>query len=73
MRRSLQNRAIVARPGNDVRPRFEARHQLRDQPVLTQLAQFHCGNRSGKASALREKKLKSACIVIETRIEPLHS
>ncbi len=30
--------AIVARPGNDVRPGFEPRHQLRDQPVLAQLA-----------------------------------
>ena len=46
---------------------------LLDQSVLTDLLQLHCGSRLGKASALRERKLKSACIVIGTRIEPLHS
>ena len=49
------------------------RDKLRDQSVFTDLPQLHCGSRSGNASALREMKLKSACIVIETRIEPLHS
>ena len=73
LRRRGHDRTIVARPGDHVRPRFEPRHQLRNQPLLAQLAQFHCGIRLGKASALRERKLKSACIVIETRMEPLHS
>ena len=83
LRRPLQDRTIVARTRDDIRARLEPRDQLRDQPILTQFAaanpstgglpQFHCGIRLGKASALREKKLKRACIVIETRIEPLHS
>ena len=77
------HRAVVARTGDDVGTRLQPRRELRDQPVLAQfaaanpsfggLAQFHCGIRLGKASALRERKLKSACIVIETRMEPLHS
>jgi len=66
-------RAVVPGPGDYLPARFAARHELRNQPLLAQLAQFHCGIRLGKASALSERKLKSACIVIETRMEPLHS
>ena len=74
---------IIAWTSNDVSTRLQPRRELVNQPVFAQfaaanpsfggLALFHCGIKLGKASALRERKLKRACIVIETRMEPLHS
>ncbi len=37
------------------------------------LAQFHCRKISGNASTVSVSELKSECIVMATRIEPLHS
>lgn len=42
-------------------------------PFRPGLAQLHCRMTSGNASAVNVKALKSACIVIGTRMEPLHS
>ena len=49
------------------------REKLREQPVFADLSQLHCEITSGKASAVSASALKSACIVMETRREPLHS
>ena len=65
--------AIIAGAESDRFPERKATQKLIEQPVFAELAQFHCEKSSGKASAVSDSELKSACIVIETRIEPLHS
>ena len=65
--------AIITGADSDRFSERKAMQKLIEQPVFAELAQFHCGNSSGNASAVSDTELKSACIVIETRIEPLHS
>ena len=67
------HRAVVARGGDHVRGHRQIGQEAAQQSVLAQLPQVHGAKVSGKASATRVKELKSACMVIETRIEPLHS
>lgn len=70
----IDERAIVASTKNHAPTRAQIRQELFEQPVLTDISQFHgCWTSSGKASAVNVIALKSACIVMETRIEPLHS
>ncbi len=71
-RRRYQGAIITGAKGNRFSER-KTRQKLIEQPVFAELAQFHCEKSSGKASAVSDSELKSACIVIETRIEPLHS
>src|SRR6266480_3192568 len=57
--------------------------KLVQQVILPQFAQanrssggpakFHCEKISGNARAVRVSELESECIVIATRMEPLHS
>ncbi len=71
-RRRYQGAIITGAKGNRLSER-KTRQKLIEQPVFAKLAQFHCEKSSGKASAVSDSELKSACIVIDTRIEPLHS
>ena len=65
--------AIIAGTHNHSPMAVKFGQKLGKQPVLTELTQLHCWTNSGKASAVRVRALKRACIVIETRIDPLHS
>ena len=65
--------AISTGADNDRFSERKAMQKLIEQPVFAELAQFHCGNSSGNASAVSDTELKSECIVIATRMEPLHS
>ena len=65
--------AVVA-GARDNRSRMrKARQESGEQPVFAQRLQFHCRKISGNARTVSESELKSECIVIETRMEPLHS
>ena len=68
----LHQRAVIARAENHPGFRFRFRQQSFDKFVFAEVSQLHW-TRSGKASAVRVTALKSACIIIGTRIEPLHS
>jgi hypothetical protein len=71
--RHFQHSAIIARASDDRFTERKMRQELVEQPVFADLAQFHCGKSSGKASTMSESELKNECIVIATRSEPLHS
>ena len=65
--------AVIAHACNDRFPERKTRQKLIEQPVLAEMAQFHCRKISGNASIVSVSELKSECIVMATRIEPLHS
>ena len=69
----INNRTVITgtqdNPG--VPPQF--RQYLFEEPVFTDISQFHCLINSGNARAVSVSALKRACMVIGTRIEPLHS
>ena len=71
--RSRDDRAIVARAGDHRAMPRKHRQESREQLVFAERAQVHWGFNSGNASAVKVIALKHACIVIETRMEPLHS
>src|SRR5437867_1858778 len=71
--RSLNYRAVVPQAHHDCFSGQEPWQQLVEQPVFAQIAEFHCEKISGNARAVRVRELKSECIVIATRMEPLHS
>src|ERR1041384_8684353 len=47
--------------------------KLLEQPIFAQIAELHGEKICGNARAVRVSELKSECIVIATRMEPLHS
>ncbi len=47
--------------------------KLIEQPVFAEIKEFHGEKISGNARAVRVIELKSECIAIATRMEPLHS
>ncbi len=47
--------------------------KLIEQPVFAEIAKVHGEKISGNARAVRVTELKSECIVIAIRMEPLHS
>src|SRR6266487_5809611 len=47
--------------------------QLVEQLVFAQIPEFHGEKISGNARAVRVSELNSECIVMATRMEPLHS
>jgi len=65
--------AIIARTCDDRFPERKTRQKLVEQSVLAEMAQFHCRKVSGNASTVSVSELNSECIVMATRIEPLHS
>ena len=65
--------AIITGSGNDRTIERKMRQDFAQQFFFAERAQVHCGKNSGKASAMRLRALKSECIVMETRMEPLHS
>ncbi len=65
--------AIIAGTGNDGAIERKMGQEFAQQFFFAERAQIHCGKISGKASAIRLKALKSECIVMETRMDPLHS
>ena len=69
------NRAVVDLPVPEDQPTTGAAVDaaLAADPTITHVAQVHCEISSGKASAISVTELKSECIVIATRMEPLHS
>ena len=69
----FHDRAVVPRAKHDARIARKAWQQSIEQPVLAEGPQVHGWLCSWNASVVRVTALKSACIVIETRIEPLHS
>ena len=69
----FHQRTVITRPEDDSMSRWQLQQQLFEQAILTELPQFHCRTSSGKASAVKVIALNSACIVIGTRIDPLHS
>ena len=71
--RSVYQSAVITSAKGDRFSERKTRQKLVEQPVFTERFQFHCEKSSGKASTVSDSELKSACIVIETRIEPLHS
>src|SRR5436309_7076684 len=69
----FDHRAIIAHACNN---RFSAREmgqKLIEKPVFAQITKFHGEKISGNARAVKVSELKSECIVIATRMEPLHS
>jgi hypothetical protein len=71
--KNFYHSAVIARACDDGFSQRQMRQELAEQSVFAELAQFHCGMSSGKASTMRVTELKSECIVIATRMEPLHS
>ncbi len=71
--RTRDNSAIVAGADDHRAVAGKHRQESREQLVFAERAQVHGGFNSGNASAVRVIALKKACIVIETRMEPLHS
>ena len=70
--RCPQYSAVIAR-GNGFSRHYQTRQKLVQQPVLSQTTHFHGEKISGNARAVRVTELNSECIVIATRMEPLHS
>ena len=68
----IDQRAIIARTENDAAAASQLCQKLFEEPVFADVSQFHWTS-SGKARAVRVTALKTACIIIETRMEPLHS
>ena len=71
--RSRDDRAIVACANDHRAMARKYRQESREQPVFAEISQLHGGFNSGNASAVKVIALKHACIVIGTRMEPLHS
>src|SRR5262249_15131127 len=67
------NCTVITRPRNFVLASRQSRQDPGEQTVFAESLQFHCETISGNASSVSEAALNNACIVIETRIEPLHS
>ena len=71
--RSFHDGAVIPRAYCDCSSGQEVWQQLAEQTVFAQFPEFHGEKISGNASAVSVSELKSECIVIATRIEPLHS
>ena len=65
--------AIVSCAGDHVLGNPQRRQKRGEEPVFADAAELHCGNNSGNASTVSEAALNNACIVIDTRMVPLHS
>src|ERR1051326_6233079 len=65
--------AVIARTRNNWFCEWNRRQKLLDKSVFAQLLHFHGEKISGNARAVRVSELKIECIVIATRMEPLHS
>ena len=65
--------AVITGSCNDRFPERKTWQKLIEQPVFAEITKFHGEKISGNARAVRVTELKSECIVIATRIEPLHS
>ena len=65
--------AIITGPRDNGFPGRKTRQKLIEKPVFAEITKFHGEKISGNARAVRVTELKSECIVIATRMEPLHS
>src|SRR6266478_9276371 len=65
--------AVITWSCDDRFPGRKTWQKLIEQPVFAEITKFHGEKISGNARAVRVTELKRECIVIETRMEPLHS
>ena len=71
--RRFHDSAVVSRTCGDCSCKGKIEPKLIEQPVFAQVAKFHCERISGNARMVRVSELNSECMVIVTRMEPLHS
>ena len=65
--------AVITRSRDNLVPGRKTWQKLIEQPVFAEITKFHGEKISGNARAVRVTELKSECIVIAIRMEPLHS
>src|SRR5207253_9474871 len=65
--------AVTSRPDGNCSSKRKASQQQINQSVFVQIMEFHCEKISGSARAVRLTALNNECMVIGTRMEPLHS
>src|SRR5262249_17982835 len=65
--------AVISRPDGNCFSERKTSQEPVEQPVLAQIPEFHCEKISGNARAVRVTALNNECMVIGTRMEPLHS
>jgi hypothetical protein len=65
--------AVISRSGGNCFSQRKTSQQQIKQSVLAQITEFHCEKISGNARAVRVTALNNECMVIGTRMEPLHS
>ncbi len=65
--------AVITGSRDDRFPGRKTWQKLIEQPVFAEITKFHGEKISGNARAVRVTELKSECIVIAIRMEPLHS
>ena len=69
----IHQRAIISGAKNNAAASSQLCQELFEEPVFADVSQLHCCTNSGKARNVKVVALKSACIIIETRMDPLHS